>query len=181
MNVRKRIQEIDEQIAALQAEKALLLGEELKTNPYADLKSMANKSFGEGWSEPWVASKCPSMVRDNHPGYDFSTVGLGRVELKSTRLPLTKITYNQCHPHDCDYFLFIDYDTINGTEDIYLMSSEDFMLLHPSIQHERKSAEEGECFSATGCTCKRNAEILKSYKLRGWDELELYAGGKDNG
>ena len=177
MDIKKRIAEIDEEIAKLQAERALLLEEEVKVNPYAHLKTLSNKSFGEGWSEPWVASKCPSMIQDRHAGYDFSTIGLGRVELKSTRLPLKKITYNQCHPHDCDYFLFIDYDTVNGTEDIYLMPSEDLSLIHPSIQHERKSAEEGECFSVTGSSCKRNAKILKKYKLNSWDELEKRAKG----
>lgn len=172
-----RITEIDIQIAALQEEKARLLGIELKSNPYMNLKSMANKSFGEGWSEVWVANKCPSLVSDRHPGYDFISKHLGRVELKSTRLPLTKITYNQCHPHDCDYFLFIDYNTQDGTEDIFLLPSANFFDIHPSIQHERKSAEEGACFSATGCSCKRNKVILEQYRVASWEELEKIAGG----
>ena len=91
-----RITEIDIQIAILQEEKARLLGIELKSNPYMNLKSMANKSFGEGWSEVWVANKCPSLVSDRHPGYDFISKHLGRVELKSTRLPVSKfyLKYN---------------------------------------------------------------------------------------
>ena len=177
MDITARITEIDAQIAALQEEKARLLGIEIKINPYANLKAMANKSFGEQWSEAWVASKCSSLVSDRHPGYDFTSSQLGRVELKSTRLPLTKITYNQCHPHDCDYFLFIDYHTQDGTEDIFLMPSENFFDIHPSIQHERKSADEGACFSATGCSCKRNKEILEQYRVASWEELEKIAGG----
>ena len=177
MNIHARIIEIDEEIARLQEEKARLLGEEIKINPYANLKSLSNKSFGEGWSEPWVNSKCPSLVMDRHAGYDFTSKTLGRVELKSTRLPLTKITYNQCHPHDCEYFLFIDYNTEDGTEDIFLMPSAEFFSIHPSIQHERKSAEEGACFSATGCTCKRNQKILEKYRISSWVELEKRAGG----
>ena len=169
-----RIAEIDIQIAKLQEEKARLLGIELEINPYATLKTMSNKAFGEGWSEPWVASKCPSLIQDRHPGYDLVSEILGRIELKSTRLPLTKITYNQCHPNDCDYFLFIDYNTIDGTENIFLMPSADFQSLHPSQQHGRNDL----CYSATGCTCTRNAEILENYRVNGWEELERIAGGK---
>lgn len=176
-NVAARIAEIDILIAQLQEEKARLLGIELETNPYANLKTLGNKAFGEGWSEPWVASKCPSLVQDRHTGYDLVSEALGRVELKSTRLPLTKITYNQCHPGDCDYFLFIDYNTVDGTEDIFLMPSTDFHLIHPSVQHGRNS--EAQCYSATGCSCKRNAAILENYRVNGWEELEKIAGGNE--
>lgn len=176
-NISARIAEIDAQIASLQEEKARLLGIELQVNPYANLKALGNKAFGEGWSEPWVASKCPSLIRDRHPGYDLVSKNLGRVELKSTRLPLTKITYNQCHPHDCDYFLFIDYHTQDGTEDIFLLPSANFFDICPSIQHERKNADEGDCFSATGCSCKKNKNILEQYRVASWEELEKLAGG----
>ena len=174
-DIAARIAEIDIEIARLQEEKARLLGIELQINPYANLKTLSNKAFGEGWSEPWVASKCPSLIQDRHAGYDLTSEVLGRVELKSTRLPLaSKITYNQCHPNDCDYFLFIDYNTIDGTEDIFLMPSADFQLLHPSQQHGRNDL----CYSATGCSSKRNAAILENYRINGWEELERIAGGK---
>ena len=176
-NITDRIIEIDSLIASLQEEKARLLGIEIKNNPYLDLKSLSNKSFGEGWSEPWVSKHCPSLISNRHPGYDFTSITLGRVELKSSRLPLKQITYNQCHPHDCDYFLFVDYNTETGTEDIFLMPSDNFLELKPSIQHERKSADEGACFSASGCSCKRNKNILEKYRVSSWEELEKIAGG----
>lgn len=45
-----RIQEIKEQIEALKAELVIL-------NPYAGLKEMSNKKFGEEWSESWILGR----------------------------------------------------------------------------------------------------------------------------
>lgn len=42
-----RLAEIDAQIAALQKEKEQI-------NPFANLKFLSNKAFGEGWSEPYI-------------------------------------------------------------------------------------------------------------------------------
>ena len=51
----------------------------------------------------------------------------GRVEVKSARLPLKTITYNQCHPYECEYFLFVNYDTENGGEEIFFIPSKDII------------------------------------------------------
>ena len=45
-----RLAEIDAQIAALQKEKEQI-------NPFANLKALSNKAFGEGWSEPYIISQ----------------------------------------------------------------------------------------------------------------------------
>ena len=116
-----RIIEIDKMIEALKEER-------MQLNPYANLKDLSNKSFGEGWSEPFICSKCPSFEQKDQKGWDLWSSALGRVEVKSTRLPCTSITFNQCHPYDCDYFLFVEYDTINITEHIFLVPSKDFFL-----------------------------------------------------
>lgn len=114
----KRLKEIREQIAALQKEEEQIVS---KYNPYYNLKSYSNKKFGEEWAEQYVNSQCPSLMMSRGKGYDFQC-RLGRVELKSARLPLKQITYNQCHPHDCDYFLFINFNTETGEEEIYFFS-----------------------------------------------------------
>lgn len=114
-------------------------------NPYASLKEMSNKEFGEGWSEKYILSKCPFFKADNGLGHDF-IYQLGTVEVKSSRLPCKQITYNQCHPNECDFFLFINYDTTNGIEEVYFVPSDDILnetIFSKSKQHSR----DGSCYT----------------------------------
>lgn len=90
-------------------------------NPYGNLKSLSNKAFGEEWSEPYILSQVPALRKDNSAGHDMFSEKYGRVEVKSARLPLKTITYNQCHPYECEYFLFVNYDTENGGEKRYFL------------------------------------------------------------
>lgn len=178
MNKEIRIAELKEIVENATRELNDLLRE---NNPYVDLKSYSNQKFGQGWSEPYVASKCPSFIRENtHTGYDFITAGLGKVELKSTRLPCKSTAYNQCHPYECDYFVFIDYDTENGTEDIYCFPAKDLKgKLAYSKQHNYEGAkEESPCVMVK--RSKSNLEKLSSYKLSGWEALERLGSGKDS-
>lgn len=170
MTAKERIREIDEIIAKLKAEKESL-------NPYANLKDLSNKNFGEEWSEPYICSKCPSFERKDQKGWDLWSDALGRVEVKSSRLPCKQITFNQCHPYDCDYFLFVEYDTEEITENIFLVPSKDFFTFGVSVQHSRGEKEQADCFTLSGTT-KANKERLEHYRIQNWEELEKIAGGK---
>ena len=164
MSNKTRIQEIHEEMARLKAEL-------LAINPYAGLKELSNKAFGEGWSENWIVQHCPNLTKNNGRGHDLYSEKLGRIEVKSTRLPCKQITFNQIHPGDCDYFLFVLYDTENGNEEIYLVSStnlvKEFSL---SVQHQRvEFDEEANCFTM-GMT-KKNKANLEKYRIGSWEEL----------
>lgn len=169
-DIKKRIIEIDKQIELLKAEK-------LQLNPYANLKDLPNKAFGEGWSEPYICSKCPSFEQKDQKGWDLWSETLGKVEVKSTRLPCRQITFNQCHPYDCDYFLFIEYDIEEITEHIFLVPSTDFFSFGHSVQHTRSIDTKANCFTMSGSS-KRNRELLEKYRVMGWEALEKLAGGK---
>lgn len=167
---RKRLEEIRKTIAALQEEKQKIVS---KYNPYFNLKSYSNKKFGEEWAEQYVHSMCPSLEMNRGKGYDF-VCHLGKVELKSSRLPLKQITYNQCHPQDCDYFLFINFNTETGEEEIYLVPSSHFNRLHYSQQHSRNDES---CYSISGT----NRSPPRPYLIADWAALEAYARGEING
>lgn len=162
-----RIAEIDRLIAELKAEKESL-------NPYANLKDLGNKNFGEAWSEPFIVSKCPSLIQKDEKGWDLWSESLGRIEVKSSRLPCRQITFNQCHPKDCDYFLFVLYDTEEGGEIIYLIPAADFYEFSITVQHSRESREEASCFSMSGSSIG-NREKLQKYRIASWEDLENLA------
>lgn len=166
----KRLKEIRKLIAELQEEERILASED---NPYYNLKSYSNKKFGEEWAERYVHSKCPSLEMKRGKGYDF-ICSLGKIELKSSRLPLKSITYNQCHPFDCDYFLFINFNTETGSEEIYFVPSARFSELHYSQQHSRNDES---CYCVSGT----NRSSLRPYLINDWDELENFIRGETNG
>lgn len=169
--IRKRIQEIDELIALLKAEKESL-------NPYGNLKDMGNKFFGETWSEQYICSKVPVFERKDEKGWDLLSPVLGKVEVKSSRLPCGQITFNQCHPYECDYFLFVEYDTEEIVEHLFLVPAKDFSLFKSTPQHTRNAKGEAECFSMSGST-KGNKALLENYRVKNWQELAVLAGGKN--
>lgn len=171
MNAKARIAEIDALIAKLKEEKLAL-------NPYANLKDLSNKSFGEEWSEPYICSKCPSFEQKDQKGWDLWSESLGRVEVKSSRLPCSGITFNQCHPYDCDYFLFVEYDTVEICEHIFLVPATDFFMFSIGVQHTRNDKEHAECFTLSGTT-KKNVQLLENYRVNGWEQLERLASGKE--
>lgn len=141
----------------------------IQLNPYARLKQMSNKEFGEQWSESYILSKVPQFKKDNGLGHDFMHSILGKIEVKSCRLPCSTITYNQCHPEECDHFLFVNYNTNNGTETIYLVPSIDISndkFFSKSKQHSR----EGGCYTVSGST-RKNAAALENYKIGSLENL----------
>lgn len=169
-NVQKaRIAEINALIEKLMAEREAI-------NPYANLKSISNKEFGEAWSEPEIIKHCPSFEQRDEKGWDLWSKALGRVEVKSTRLPCQQITFNQCHPRDCDYFLFVLYDTEEAEAIRYLVPAKDFFDFSVTVQHDRKSKEEASCFSMSGSSIK-NKTKLANYIVPSWEALETLAKG----
>lgn len=159
--VKERIQEIDNEIEKLLAEKQRL-------NPFASLKSLSWKEFGEGFSEQYVLDHVPHLSKENGAGHDMYSKRLGYIEVKSGRLPYKSgWTMNQLHPSECDYFLFVFYDTEEADTYLYLVpcgeltDSNKFTL---SRQH-------GEgCFSL-GQT-KKNQDSLEEYRIKDWQELD---------
>jgi hypothetical protein len=169
MSIKEQIAELDKQIEILKAKKLAL-------NPFANLKDLGNKNFGEQWSEPYICSKCPSFEQKDEKGWDLWSNKLGKVEVKSSRLPCGQITFNQCHPYDCDYFLFVEYDTEYADVHIFLVPSKDFFQFGVSVQHTRANREEAECFTLSGST-RKNVTLLERYRVASWEELEKLAGG----
>ena len=164
-----RIAEINTQIAVLQAEKAAL-------NPYAGLKDMSPKKFGEQWSESWIRSQCSNLTQNNGSGHDLLAANGELWEVKSSRLPCGEITFNQCHPYECDRFLFVLYDTMTGDETIYLVPAADIKAKFCySRQHGHGTCkEDADCISVG--YGKTNRELLeKNYKVESWEALNLLA------
>lgn len=147
-------------------------------NPYGNLKKLSNKAFGEGWSEPYILSRCPSFTRVDGKGFDFTCERFGKVEVKSSRLPCAQITFNQCHLFEADFFLFVEYDTENITENIFFVPSQDLLepeLFSKSIQHNR--IDEG-CYTISGSSAK-NQKSLEKYRIASFEALEeILQGGK---
>ena len=164
-----RLKEIDEQIAILMKEKASL-------NPYAALKDMSPKKFGEQWSEDWIRSKCSNLTKYNGSGHDMKAANGELWEVKSSRLPCKEITFNQCHPYECNRFLFVLYDTVNGDETIYLVPAEDIKKKFSySRQHGHDvSKEEADCISV-GYGVSNKKILEANYKVNGWEALNALA------
>ena len=164
-----RLKEINEQIAILMKEKASL-------NPYAALKDMSPKKFGEQWSENWIRSKCSNLTKYNGSGHDMKAANGELWEVKSSRLPCKEITFNQCHPYECNRFLFVLYDTVNGDETIYLVPAEDIKKKFSySRQHGHGvSKEEADCVSV-GYGASNKKILEANYKVNGWEALNALA------
>ena len=166
---KNRLIEINKTIEALMAEREAI-------NPYANLKAISNKAFGEAWSEPEIIRHCPSFTQCDEKGWDLWSDALGKVEVKSSRLPCRQITFNQCHPRDCDYFLFVLYDTEEADVIIYLVPAKRFFDFSITVQHDRKSKEEASCFSMSGSNLTNQAK-LKEFLIPSWEALEQLAKG----
>ena len=155
-----RIKELDKQIEKLLKEKE-------RINPYSILKILSNKQFGEEWSENLIIEKCSTLSRVDKKGYDLYSKKLGKIEVKSSRCPLHKTTWNQLHPEDCDYFLFVQYDIENYAENLFLIPSKDILeKFKLSAQHDRNSMT---CFSM-GST-RFNLNEIKKYAIS-WEQLK---------
>lgn len=164
-----RLIEINKQIQALQKERELI-------NPFANLKALPNKAFGEGWSEPYIVNQCPNLMRDNGRGHDLQAITGELWEVKSSRLPCASITFNQCHPYECDKFLFVLYNTLEGEVIIYLVPSKDIKeRFSYSRQHTHISSnEEADCISVR--YSGDNKKLLEEYyRVKDFEELNRLA------
>lgn len=160
-----------ERIREIKAQIELLKRELSELNPYAGLKELSNKEFGETWSEAWIIKQCQNLIKDNGRGHDLYGKNLGHIEVKSTRLPCKQITFNQIHPEDCDVFLFVLYNTEDGTEELFLVPSNDLVVRFSlSVQHQRvDNGEKANCFTMS--MTKNNKALLEEYRISSWEEL----------
>ena len=158
----QRLKELDESIAKLQKEK-------MELNPFANLKSMANKAFGE-WSEEYVVSKVKNIVIRHGVGKDLYSEKLGRIEVKSTR-SVKGITFNQIKPDYSDYHLFVIYDIDNIDTILYLVPNKLFNS-ELSISKQHNYDGDGNCYTMRDT--KNNLHILEQYKIS-WEELDAKA------
>ena len=154
-----RLKELDLQISELQKEKE-------KLNPFANLRSMANKAFGE-WSEDYIIENTKNIRKENDMGRDLVSDNLGKIEVKSTR-NTTKITFNQIKPEYSDYHIFIIYDIDNIDTSIYLVPNHLFGT-ELTISKQHNYSGEGNCYTMS--SSKKNMVVLEKYKVT-WEELD---------
>ena len=144
--------------------------EMIKLNAFADLPNMSPKQFGETWSEGYIRSKCPNLVKANGKGHDFCGKNYNTVEAKSCRKKFTdpKWTINQVHPNpdESEAHLLVWYDCDEGTSEKCLIPTTELMKCTMSRQHTRTGAD---CFTISSSA--HNREILKKYLVHSWDEL----------
>lgn len=162
LSQKKRIEEIDALIESLREEKYSI-------NPFAYLKDMSMKQFGEEFSENYILARVPNLISRHGAGHDMYSTKLGLIEVKSGRPPYKKTwTFNQLHPHECEHFLFVFYDTENASTEIFLVPSKDITnnnIFSISKQHSTN----GECYSMSGT--RKNILALQEYKINSWEEL----------
>lgn len=157
---RQRISDIDEQIRLLMEEKENL-------NPFSKLNMMSWKEFGEEFSEQYVLDRVPNLKPCRGAGHDMFSKRLGYIEVKSGRLPYKRgWTFNQLHPSECDWYLFVFYDTENYDVTIYLVSSTD---ITDADQFSISKQHGDGCFSMY-CSLK-NEVSLQQYRVKDWDTL----------
>lgn len=142
------------------------LQNELKhLNPYAHINYLSNKEFGNDWSENYIVSKVPSLRRYNGTGFNMIS-NIGTIDVVSTRILSGTVTFNQLHPDECDWFLFVFYNIIEGTEKIYFVPSE--LLKDKSLFKITKQHGSG-CYCMT--TSPYNMSSLKYFIVHSWEEL----------
>ena len=162
---KQRLIEIDKEIKRL-------LEEHESRNPFSKLKMLSNKDFGEKFSDKDVLDRCPNLFKDNSAGHDLRTLNGETWEVKSCRLPLKQITFNQCHIYECDKFLFLLYDTEEADVSIYLVPAKDIVKFSPSSQHVRGSLD---CCTI-GWRKKTRLEEEEKYRIQNFSQLNKIAG-----
>lgn len=149
---------IKEQMAALDARAK-------EINPYAELKSMSNKQFGEGWSEPHILDLVPNLSENHGAGHDMRGKHYENIEVKSSRNTFDQTwTMNQVHPDQADAYLFVWYNCDEATDEVCFVPTEDL------LKHCSRSRQHGDgCFNI-GSTVA-NKKFLKKYMLPSWEAL----------
>lgn len=158
----EKLKLIDLQIKELQEQK-------LKLNPFANLRQLSNKAFGE-WSEDYVVEQAPNIEKKNGIGRDLISKNLGKIEVKSTRN--TKgITFNQIKPQYSNYHLFVIYD-IDNIETTQFLVPNDILVNQLKMSKQHNYSAEGNVFTLSDT--KANMAILEEYKVS-WEELNAKA------
>lgn len=150
---------------AIKAQITVLQARARELNPYAELKNISNKQFGEGWSEPYIRSKVSNLEKNNGAGHDMRGKHYFNIEVKSCRMPFKdRWTMNQIHPNQADAYLFVWYNCDEGTEEICFIPTKDL------LQKCTKSRQHGDgCFTVSASIANR--KVLKDYMVSSWEEL----------
>lgn len=149
---------------------ALLEKKKSEVNPYANLKSMSNKEFGESFSENLLCEKVKGLSHNNGAGHDLHSDKLGELEVKSVRLPVKSgWTMNQVHPQDCDGFLFAFYDTVKGTEKFCYVPSDEILSNFSCCRQHTREDGNPSCWSIH--SSKKNEATLEKYYVGSFKEL----------
>ncbi len=144
----------------------------VRANPFYLLKGMTIKDFGK-WSEDFLKTNVVTFVREDGKGFDgWAKNHTVKVEVKSSRTDRSRKegehTFNQLHPHDCDQFLFLIYNTDLFSLDIFYFPSSlllsDPPVLSVTAQHDRGLSG---CFSLS--LTAKNRQVLGAYRV---DSLE---------
>lgn len=151
-------QAIQEKITELRA-RALVL------NPFAELKSLSNKQFGEGWSEPYILSKVPNLEANHGAGHDMRGRHFENIEVKSCRMTFDDTwTMNQVHPDEADAYLFVWYNCDTGDVQLCLIPTPDL------LEKCTRSRQHGDgCFTVSAS--RNNRAVLSKYMYSSWDAL----------
>lgn len=155
------LEELEELEKKIQARK-------LELNPFSGLKSMSNKAFGEGWSEPYIRNHVPNLEKNNGTGHDMRGKHYKTIEVKSSRLTFNENwTMNQVHCNEAEAFLFVWYNCNNGTHEICFIPTEDLIA---ECTRSRQHTREGKMCCTISST-KKNREVLKKYMISSWEIL----------
>ena len=137
----------------------------LQLNPFAELKSLSNKQFGEDWSEKYILSKVPNLHTNHGAGHDMSGKRYKNIEVKSSRILFSRDwTMNQIHPDQADAYLFVWYNCSNGTQDICLIPTADLLS-----KCTRSKQHGNGCFTVS--STQNNRAVLRQYMISSWEDL----------
>lgn len=140
----------------------------IQLKPFAELKSLSNRAFGEGWSEPYIRAHVPNLEKNNGTGHDMRGRHYKNIEVKSSRLTFQgNWTMNQVHCDDADAFLFVWYNCENGTQEICFIPTEELIA---NCTRSRQHVREGKTCCTVGATIK-NRKALRNYMVSSWEEL----------
>lgn len=134
-------------------------------NPYAELRSMSAKKFGEDWSENHVLEHASNLQKNHGAGHDMRGKHYDKIEVKSSRNTFEQEwTMNQVHPNQADAYLFVWYNCDEATDQMCFVPTEEL------LQHCSRSRQHGDgCFTVSSTF--KNKQFLKKYMYSSWDAL----------
>lgn len=181
-------EESKKQIAEAEAriEKELSLCDSL--NPWYHIKRMHMKTFGETWSENYIASHVPNLKTERYiyeervgkngkkvikqkkekkKGFDVYGNHFEKLEIKSSRSSIEDDwTMNQLHLNEANAFIFAWYNADECYGEYALMTSDQIRNeLEITEQHARNET----VVNIKGT--KENIAVMKKYLISSWEDL----------